>query len=131
MLQEASIHLQEILDVKYKLADLDGVVQVCRHLTKDGKCQLHAIVKHAHQMLGNLIKSVELQDNPYLDLDDPWSDILAAASFAMHSTYHTTLHMMPGQLIFGRCMILNTQYLADWTAIKAHKQQLIRKNNIQ
>ena len=27
-------------------------------------------------------------------------------------------------------MILNTQYLADWTAIKACKQQLIHKNNI-
>ena len=26
-------------------------------------------------------------------------------------------------------MILNIQYLADWTAIKAHKQDLIRKNN--
>ena len=38
--------------------------------------------------------------------------------------------MMPGQLIFGRDMILNIQYLADWTAIKAHKQQLICKNNI-
>ena len=37
---------------------------------------------------------------------------------------------MPGQLIFGRDIILNTQYLADWTAIKACKQQLIRKNNI-
>ena len=27
-------------------------------------------------------------------------------------------------------MILNMQYLADWTVIKACKQQLIRKNNI-
>ena len=27
-------------------------------------------------------------------------------------------------------MILNMQYLDDWTAIKACKQQLIRKNNI-
>ena len=27
-------------------------------------------------------------------------------------------------------MTLNMQYLADWTVIKAHKQQLICKNNI-
>ena len=72
----------------------------------------------------------ELQDNPYIDMDDPWSGILAAAAFAMCSTYHTTLCTMPGQLIFGRDMILNMQYLADWTAIKAHKQQLMCKNNI-
>ena len=53
--------------------------------------QANAIVEHVHQMLGNLIWSFELQDNPYIDMDDPWSGILAAASFAMHSTYHTTL----------------------------------------
>ena len=91
---------------------------------------MNAIVEHVHQMLGNLIRSFELQDNPYLDSDDPWLGILAAASFAMHSTHHSTLHAMPGQLIFGRNMILNMQYLADWTAIKACKQQLIHKNNI-
>ena len=39
-----------------------------------------------------------------------------------------TPHAMLGQLIFGRDMILNMQYLADWTAFKARKQQLIRKN---
>ena len=128
-LQEASICLQKILNVKYEPADLDAVIQVCRHLTKDKKCQL-AIVECVHQMLVNLIKSFELQDNLYLDLDDPWLGILAAASFAMHSTYHTTLCTMSGQLIFGRDMILNKQYLADWTAIKAHKQQLIHKNNV-
>ena len=92
--------------------------------------QANAIVKHAHQMLGNLIQSFELQDNPYIDMDDPWSGILATSAFAMCSMYHTTLHTTPGQLIFGRNMILNMQYLADWTAIKAHKQQLICKNNI-
>ena len=105
------------------------VIQACRHLTKDEKHQLHAIVEHVHQMLRNLIRSFKLQDNPYLDSDDLWSGILTAALFAMCSTYHTTLHAMPGQLMFGRDMILNTQYLADWTAIKAHKQQ-IHKNNI-
>jgi hypothetical protein len=33
---------------------------------------------------------------------------------------------MPGQLIFGRDMV---QHLTDWSAIKAHKQQIIWKNN--
>ena len=35
--------------------------------------------ERAHQMFGNLIKSFKLQDNLYLDLDDPWSGILSAA----------------------------------------------------
>ena len=38
-----------------------------------------------HRMLKNLIKSFRLQDNPYLDSDDPWLGILAASSFAMCS----------------------------------------------
>ena len=37
------------------------------------------MVQRAHQMLRNLIKSFELQGNLYLNLDDLWSDILAAA----------------------------------------------------
>jgi hypothetical protein len=28
---------------------------------------------------------------------------------------------MPGQLVFGRDIVLNVQHLTDWTAIKAHK----------
>ena len=71
------------------------------------------MIERAHQMLGNLIRSFEFQNNPYIDMDDPWSGILAASAFAMRSMYHTTLCAMPGQLIFGRDMILNMQYLAD------------------
>jgi hypothetical protein len=32
-------------------------------------------------------------------------------------------------LVFGRDMILNIQHQADWSAIKAHKQDMIWKNN--
>jgi hypothetical protein len=92
--------------------------------------QVNAIVERAHQTLGNLIRSFQLQDKPYYDLDDPWGGILAAIAFALRSTYHTTLHAMPGQLIFGRDMVLNVQHSTDWTAIKARKQQIIFcKNN--
>ena len=53
--------------------------------------QANAMVQCAHQMLRNLIKSFELQENLYLNSDDLWLDILAAALFAMCSMYHTTL----------------------------------------
>jgi hypothetical protein len=91
--------------------------------------QANAIIERAHQMLGNLIRSFQLQDKPYYDPDDPWGGILVAVAFALRSTYHTTLQAMPGQLIFGRDMVLNVQHLIDWTAIKARKQQIIHKNN--
>ena len=54
-LQEASIHLQKILNAKYAPVDLDVVVQACRHLTEDGKHQLHALLhKYEHLFDGTL-----------------------------------------------------------------------------
>jgi hypothetical protein len=53
-----------------------------------------------------------------------------AVAFALRSTYHTTLvQATPGQLVFGRDMVLNVQHLTVWTAIKAPKQQIMHKNN--
>jgi hypothetical protein len=51
----------------------------------------NAIIECAHQTLGNLIRSFQLQDKPYYDLDDPWGGILTAVAFALRSTYHMTL----------------------------------------
>jgi hypothetical protein len=79
--------------------------------------------------LGNLIRSFQLQDKPYYDLDDPWGGILMAIAFPLRSMYNTTLQATPGQLVFGSDMVLNVQHLTDWTAIKAGKQQIIHKNN--
>jgi hypothetical protein len=91
--------------------------------------QVNAIMEHTHQTLGNLIRSFQLQDTPYYDPDDSWGGILMAVAFALRSMYHMTLQAMPGQLIFGRDMVLNVQHLTDWTVIKARKQQIIHKNN--
>ena len=55
VLQEASAHLQKILDVKYAPADLNVVIQVCRHLSEDEKSQLHALLKkYEHLFDGTL-----------------------------------------------------------------------------
>ena len=36
---------------------------------------------------------------------------------------------MPGQLVFGRDMILNTPFIEDLETIRLHKQKIIDKNN--
>ena len=48
-LQEASAHLQNILNAKYTPADLNMVIQACRHLTEDEKSQLHALL-HKYEL---------------------------------------------------------------------------------
>ena len=92
--------------------------------------QANAIVKRIHQVIGNIIRTFELEDN-YLDEEDPWKGILSATTFAVRSTYHTTLQKTPGQLVFHRDMIFNIQHKANWDIIKQRKQLLINKNNVQ
>ena len=90
--------------------------------------QANAIVERVHQVIGNIIRTFELEDN-YLDEENPWKGILSATAFAVRSTFHTTLHNSPGQLVFGRDMIFNIKHTANWEYIRARKQKLINKNN--
>lgn len=99
--------------------------------------QANAVLERIHQTLGNIIRTFQLQDDPYMDTcmdaHDPWADILSAAMFALRATYHTTLQATPVQLVFGRDAIINTVVNtvveANWQLIKERKQQIINKNN--
>ena len=90
--------------------------------------QANAIVERVHQVIGNIIRTFELESN-YLDDSNPWKGVLSATAFAVRSTYHTTLQNTPGQLVFGRDMILNVKHEANWEYIRARKQKIIEKNN--
>ena len=73
------------------------------------------------QRITNLVCTYDLQNN-YLDEDEPCSEILATADFAVLSTYHPTLQATPNQLVYGRDMILNTLFIADWESIRLRKK---------
>ena len=88
----------------------------------------NSIIERVHQVLGNLVRTFELQTN-YLDEDEPWAGLLAAAAFAIRSTYHTMLKSTPGQLVYGRDMLLNMKHVANWDAITNPKRKMILKNN--
>ena len=68
-------------------------------------------------------------ENNYLDEDNPWKGVLSATAFAVRSTFHTTLHKSPGQLVFGRDMIHNIAFKANWNRIQKRKQDIINKSN--
>ena len=91
--------------------------------------QANAVLERIHQTLGNIIRTFQLQDDPYMDPADPWAGILSAAMFALRATYHTTLQATPAQLVFGRDAILNTVFEANWQLIKERKQKIINLNN--
>ena len=51
--------------------------------------------------------------------------ILQAVAWGLRSTYHSALRASPGQLTFGRDMILQASYLANW-----HYVHSLRRRNV-
>ena len=47
---------------------------------------------------------------------------LTNAARAIRSTYHTVLKASPGAAIFGRDMLFDIPYLADWKQIGDYRQ---------
>jgi hypothetical protein len=88
--------------------------------------QVNAIIERVHQTIGNILRAFDVNE---VDEDDLWSGILAATSFAVQATYHTTLQATPAQLVFGQDAILNIKQVSDWTHISQRKQEIFRKNN--
>ena len=61
--------------------------------------------------------------------NDPWGHFPSAAAWAIRSTVHTMLDATPGQLVFGRDMLLPIQIKTDWARIRQRKQDIINVNN--
>ena len=110
---------KELMENKY------GVVMKFATTTNP---QANSVIECIHQVLGNMLRTFTLETN-YLDTDDTWAGILAATAFAIRNTYHTTLKATPGQLVFGRDLIFNTKYIADWEEIRQRKESTIQYND--
>jgi hypothetical protein len=53
---------------------------------------------------------------------------LSDAAWAICSTYHTVLKASPGAAIFGRDILFNIPFIADWKKIGEHRQLLTDHN---
>ena len=58
----------------------------------------------------------------YVDKDDPWSGILAAAAFTIRQTTNRLKVYRPRQLVFGCDMILLIKHEVDWELIRQQNQ---------
>ena len=90
--------------------------------------QANSTIERVHLTLGNMLRTFELEKQD-LNEDDPWSSFLTSVAFAIRSTYHTVLEATPGQLVFGRDMVLPIQFKADWAAILQRKKEQTAKDN--
>jgi transposase InsO family protein len=90
--------------------------------------QGNSIIERIHQVMGNMLRAFKLEERE-LDPDDPWNEFLQACAFGIRSAFHTTLQASPGQLVFGRDMIHDIRFQANWDRIKNNKQKFIANSN--
>ena len=76
-----------------------------------------------------LVRNFNISET-YVDEDDPWMVILAAAYFSILSTANTLKGYSTGQLVFGRDMILLIKHKVDWELILQINWTQINKYNI-
>ena len=57
--------------------------------------------------------------------------VLTNAAWAIRSTYHTVLKASPGAAIFGRDMLFDIPYIADWNKIGDYRQRQADLNNLR
>ena len=113
-------------EVRDTLTNEYGVI---RKLITTRNPQANAIVERVHQVIHNMIRSLQIKKKSDLDSTYGWQGVLSAVRQAVRSTVHTTTRATPTQLVFGRDAILNVSFEANWQYIKERKQKLILQNN--
>ena len=88
------------------------------------------ILERIHEVIGNLVQTYNIKDT-YIYEDDPWLGILAPVAFEICSTENRLEFYSPGQLVFGRGMILPIKHTSDWELIRQKNQEKINKDNIR
>jgi hypothetical protein len=89
--------------------------------------QVNAILERIHAVLGNMLRTSELEMAETVKVSD--IDIfLSEAAWTVCSTYHTVLKASPSAAIFGQDMLFDIPFIADWLKIGEHRRQLTDLN---
>ena len=83
--------------------------------------QSNAILEHVHQTIMAMLHTAELDMADTINESDT-AEFLTNAARGIHSTYHTVLKTLPGAAIFGRDMLFDIPFLADWSKLGEYRQ---------
>jgi hypothetical protein len=83
--------------------------------------QANAILERVHQVLGQKLRTAEIDMADSVTPDDI-GVFLDNAAWAIRSTYYTVLKASPGAAIFGRDMLFDIPFIADWNKIGDYRQ---------
>ena len=75
--------------------------------------QANAILGCVHQVIMTMLRTAKIDMAERVTPSDI-DTVLSTASWAICSTYHMVLKASPGASIFGRDMLFNIPYIADW-----------------
>jgi len=92
--------------------------------------QANAICERVHQVLGTMMHTAELDMADSVHPTDIGS-IIDNAVWAIHSAYHTVLKASPGAAIFGRDMLFDIPFVADWHKIGDYRQRQTDRRTIR
>lgn len=92
--------------------------------------QSNAILERIHQVVGSMLKTKDLVNIEFDELD-MWSPILASVAYAIRCSHHSTLNTTHGQLVFGRDMLLDLKFEPNYEQMWAKKQKRFKYNNIR
>jgi hypothetical protein len=84
--------------------------------------QANAILERVHQVIMVMLRTAEIDMADSVDASDI-DTFLTNVSWAIRSTYHTVLKASPGAAIFGRDMLFDIPFLADWNKIGDYRQR--------
>jgi hypothetical protein len=90
--------------------------------------QSNGIIERVQLTFNDALMTAEV-DGRELDKRDPRGPFSPSAAYTIHSTFHTTLKAMPGQLVFGRDMLLPINFVVGWGAIEQKRQKEMARNN--
>jgi hypothetical protein len=83
--------------------------------------QANAIFERLHQVLGQMLRTSELDMAKTITSDDI-NVFLNKVAWAICSTYHSFLKASPGAEIFGCYMLLDIPFIANWNKIGDYRQ---------
>jgi hypothetical protein len=84
--------------------------------------QANAILERVHQVLGQMLRTAEIDMADSVTPNDV-DVFLDNAALAIRSTYQTVLKASPGAEIFGWDMLFDVPFIADWNKIGDYRQR--------
>ena len=92
--------------------------------------QTNAILEHVHQKIMAMLHTLELNMASTIMKSDI-ADFLTNAAWAVCSAHYPALITLPGVAIFGRDMLFDVPFLADWSKIGEYRQKQTDKNTVK